>query len=142
MNGRACKYIKSDGLPCRAPPLQDNNFCRMHSPEHADEVAESRRLGGLRRRREVAVTGAYEVGDLGSIGGIRRVLEIAFLDTLGLENSVARSRALAYLASVALKALEVGEQEHRIEALEAAVSTRPDPNLSPFDAMPEGATLS
>lgn len=89
MNGRACKYIKSDGLPCRAPPLQDNNFCRMHSPEHADEVAESRRLGGLRRGREVAVTGAYEVGDLGSIGGIQRVLEIAFLDTLGLENSVA-----------------------------------------------------
>jgi len=114
----------------------------MHSPEHAEEVAEARRLGGLRRRREIAVTGAYEVGDLGSIGGIRRVLEIAVLDTLGLENSVARSRALAYLASVALKALEVGEQEKRIEALEAAVSTRSDTDRSPFDAMPEGTTLS
>jgi len=41
-----------------------------------------------------------------------------------LENSVARSRTLAYLAQVALKTLEVGEFEARLEALEATVGPR------------------
>jgi hypothetical protein len=38
-----------------------------------------------------------------------------------LENSVARSRTLAYLVMTAIKLLEVGELEQRIAALEGAV---------------------
>jgi hypothetical protein len=48
----------------------------------------------------------------------------AVLDTLGLENSVARSRALAYLAQVSLKALEVGELEERVKAIESVLNPR------------------
>ena len=124
MAARACKFRKEDGEPCRAPPLQDGDFCLWHSPEHADEVAEARRLGGLRRRRERAVSGAYDFQGLGDVIQIRRLLEIAALDTLSLENSVARSRSLAYLAQVALKALEIREFEDRLQALEAAVAPR------------------
>lgn len=93
----------------------------MHSPEHAEDVTEARRLGGLRRRREVAITGAYDLGGLESVADIRRLIEIAVLDTLGLENSVARSRTLGSLAQVALKALEAGELEGRVAMLETAV---------------------
>lgn len=50
------------------------------------------------------------------------------LDTLALENSVARSRTLAYLSQTALKCLEVGELEERLALLEAAVRSR---SLSP-----------
>jgi hypothetical protein len=96
----------------------------MHSPEHAEEMAEARRLGGLRRRREKAVSGAYDFDGLADVGQVRRLLEIAVLDSLALENSVARSRTLAYLAQVALKALEVGEFEARLEALERLVAPR------------------
>ncbi|MCX6000216.1 MAG: hypothetical protein NTU41_11710 [Chloroflexi bacterium] len=35
--------------------------------------------------------------------------EVAILDTLSMENSVSRNRTLAYLAQVALRALEVGD---------------------------------
>ena len=104
--------------------MQDGDFCLWHSPDHAEEAAEARRLGGLRRRKEKAVSGAYEIEGLESVGAIRRLLEIAALDTLSLENSVARSRTLAYLAQVALKALEVGEFQERLRALEAAVGPR------------------
>jgi hypothetical protein len=96
----------------------------MHSPEHADEMAEARRLGGLRRRREKTVSGAYDFEGLADVGQVRRLLEIAVLDTLSLENSVARSRTLAYLAQVALKALEVGEFDERLDALERLVAPR------------------
>ena len=121
MAPRACKALKEDGTCCQAPPLQDGDFCLMHSPEHAEEVAEARRLGGLRRRREKAVSGAYDFEGLGDVGQVRRLLEIAALETLSLENSVARSRTLAYLA---LRALEVGEFEERLEALERVVVPR------------------
>ena len=96
----------------------------MHSPEHAEEVAEARRLGGLRRRKEKAVSGAYDFEGLGSILRIRRLLEVAILDTLSLENSVARSRTLAYLAQVAVNLLEKGELESRLAAMEGALGPR------------------
>jgi hypothetical protein len=96
----------------------------MHSPEHAEEMAEARRLGGLRRRREKAVSGAYDFEGLADVGQVQRLLEIAVSDTLSLENSVARSRTLAYLAQVALKALEVGQLADRIDALERLVAPR------------------
>ena len=48
----------------------------------------------------------------------------AVMDTLQLENSIARSRALAYLSQVALKMLEVGELEERLKALEMTVGPK------------------
>ena len=128
-----CAGIKDNGQPCRSSKLKDSDYCLMHSPEHQEEVAEARRLGGLRRRREVAVTGAYEFNGLESVADIRRILEIAVLDTLGLENSIARSRTLAYLAMAAIKLLEVGELEQRLAALEAAHGQKSLPE-SVFDA--------
>ena len=124
MATRTCNALKEDGSRCQAAPLLDGDFCLMHSPEHAEEMAEARRLGGLRRRREKAVSGAYDFEGLADVGQVQRLLEIAVSDTLSLENSVARSRTLAYLAQVALKALEVGELAERIEALERLVSPR------------------
>ena len=124
MATRACKALKEDGGRCQSPPLLDGDFCLMHSPEHAEEMAEARRLGGLRRRREKAVSGAYDFEGLADVGQVQRLLEIAASDTLSLENSVARSRTLAYLAQVALKALEVGQLAERIDALERLVAPR------------------
>jgi len=121
---RTCKALKEDGSRCQAAPLLDGDFCLMHSPEHAEEMAEARRLGGLRRRREKTVSGAYDFEGLSDVGQVRRLLEIAALDALGLENSVARSRTLAYLAQVSVKLLEVGELAERIEALERIVGPR------------------
>ena len=81
-------------------------------------MAEARRLGGLRRRREVAVAGAYDFDGLETVAGLRRLLVIAALDTLGLENSIARARTLVYLVGVAGKLLETGELEERLAYLE------------------------
>ncbi len=105
----------------------------MHSPENAEEIAEARRLGGLRRRREVAVSGAYEFNGLETVAELRRLLVIAALDTLRLENSIARARTLGYLVGVAGKLLESGELEQRLAALEASHGQKSLPE-SLFDA--------
>ncbi len=135
MVGRTCEATKSDGTPCQAAPLTESDFCLMHSPEHTDEVQEARRLGGLRRRREVTVQGAYELDGLGSVAGLQRVLEIAILDTLGLDNSVARARTLGFLVGVGLKALEVGELEERLAVLEMAMRAQPRRVPSPLNEL-------
>ena len=49
----------------------------MHSPEHAKEAQDARRLGGLRRKKEVMLSGAYDLEGLDTIAGIRRLLQIA-----------------------------------------------------------------
>ena len=121
---RTCRAIVEGGSACRAAPLRDGNFCLWHSPEHAAEVAEGRRLGGMRRRREVAIAGAYDLDGLGSAIDLRRLLEIAALDALGLENSIARVRALTAIVQVGGRLLEVGELEDRVTAIEAVLGPR------------------
>lgn len=121
---RLCAFRKPTGEQCQSPPLHDSQFCFMHSPEHAQEAQEARKLGGVRRKREVTLSGAYEFDGINTVQGIQRILEIAMLDTLAMENSLSRNRTLAYLALAAMKALEVGVQEERITALEQAVQGR------------------
>ena len=115
---RQCAFRLSSGEQCRAAPLKGGEFCLMHSPEHVKEVQEARRLGGLRRKRESTISNAYQFDSITSVEGIQRIIEIAILDTLAMENSLARSRTLAYLVMVALRTLEVGAIEDRVTALE------------------------
>jgi hypothetical protein len=129
-----CSFRKPDGQRCRAAPLTDQEYCFWHSPEHAEEVSEARRLGGFRKRREAAVIGAYDLEGLETVAGLRRLLEIAVVDTLGLENSVSRSRTLTYQVMVAAKLLETGELEQRIALLEDAVNGQRTPGTPLFDA--------
>lgn len=130
---RTCQARNERGETCRQAPLMNGDYCFWHSPDHREEAAEARRLGGLRRRRERTVASAYDVEGLGSAGAVRRLLEIAVMDTLGSENSIARARTLAYLAQVALRMLEVEELEQRLATLETAVLSRSAPPPSPFD---------
>ena len=121
---RRCAGRKADGSPCGTAPLLESTFCLFHDPDKTEEAAEARRVGGQRRRRERIVAGAFDFGGLDSVSDIRRLLEVAAMDTLGLENSVARNRALAYLAQVATSLLQAGELEHRLNTLEFALAPR------------------
>ncbi len=105
-------------------------------------MAEARRLGGLRRRREVAVSGAYDFDGLETVAGLRRLLVIAALDSLGLENSIARARTLVYLVGVAGKLLETGELEDRVAHLEHAMQGKRALPESEFDREPEEPQFS
>jgi hypothetical protein len=127
MFARRCQFTRPDGRACGATPLREGAYCFWHAPETADEAAEARRLGGLRRRREKAVAGAYALAGLGDVESIRRILEIAVVDALGLDSSIGRVRILVACALAALRLLEAGELEARLAALEAAQGVRPLP---------------
>jgi hypothetical protein len=120
MLGRACTYLMPSGRPCRATPLRDEPFCFWHSPETAEEASEARRIGGLHRRKKKTVGAIYGFHGLRSIEDNQTLLETAAIETLALENSIARNRALAGFAAVGAKLIEVGDHEERLRALEAA----------------------
>ena len=88
---RLCKATRADGQPCGMPPMVDSDFCWAHDPASAEAAAEARRLGGLRRKKEGAVAGAYSFGSLDNVHDIRRLIEIAVVDTLMIDNSIQRS---------------------------------------------------
>ena len=121
---RACKGISKGGDRCSAPPLLDGDFCFWHDPEHVEVVAQARSAGGQRRKREATLATAYHFQGLTSIDEIRRLVEVAAFDALGLENSINRIRALGYLAQVATTLLEKGEMDERLNAVEAALGPR------------------
>jgi hypothetical protein len=125
--------------------LRDAPYCFWHNPPSADEAAEARRLGGERRRREKTVVAAYDLAGLDSTEGLLRILEIVMVDTLALENSGQRSRALIAAERAALELLKTREFAGRLAALEVAVATIGSSHASgllevvPDDAPPEEA---
>lgn len=118
---RTCEATRKNGEKCRMPPLQGSAYCWAHDPAKTRERAEARKRGGRMAHRP-----AGEVGDvdLRDVAAVLALIERAVRDTLALKNSVPRNRAIGALAGAALKALEVGEMEARIEALERAMKGR------------------
>jgi hypothetical protein len=120
---RFCQARRADGQSCRAAPLVDRDFCAVHDPANAEAMGEARRLGGLRRKREVTLAGAYDFEGLTSVPQLRRLLEVAAFDLLSMDNSIPRARVIVAVVLAGAKLLEVGELEERIAALEAAVQS-------------------
>ena len=114
-----CAHLQPDGRPCRAYPVMDSRFCFWHEPAKAGDLADAQRLGGARRKRERTLAVAFDFTGLGSMESIRRLLEIAATDTLGLDTSIAKIRALISVAVASAKLLETGELAERLAALEA-----------------------
>ena len=123
---RACNATTHTGQICGATRLRNAEVCFWHSPEHAEEAKEARRLGGLRRRREKTIEGAYDIEGLETVPQIRRLLQIATTDALGLEGSVARVRVLIALVVAAVKLPETGELEDRVACIEAVLGPKLD----------------
>src|SRR5450759_522582 len=124
MVGRACTHQSPEGRACRATPLRDATLCFWHSPDTADELAEARRMGGLHRRKKRTVATIYGFGGLRSIEDHQALLETVAVETLGLENTIARNRALTTIVTTGARLLELGDLAARLAALEATVTSR------------------
>ena len=104
--------------------MREESFCFWHAPETAEEAAEARRLGGLHRRKKKTVANIYAFNGLRTIEDHQALLETAATETLALENSIPRNRAIAQIVSAGAKLLEVGEHEERLRALESTQEAR------------------
>jgi len=111
-----CTAQAQSGRRCRAQAMTGARYCFWHNPETQAARAQARKKGGFNRRR---MAGSVAV----SIETPADVVAI-LADELGallgrVEAGATRARAVGALCSVVLKALEVGDIEARIAALEA-----------------------
>lgn len=114
-----CQAQTKQGQPCGATPRTGQPFCAFHDPGRAAEQAQARRRGGY-NRQTVKAAGVTGPESLRTPAEVQALLEEVLADTRLQENSAQRSRTLISLALAALKALEVGELEERLAALELA----------------------
>ena len=128
-----CAHVHPNGQPCRAFPIKDSRYCFWHDPAKAEELAEAQRLGGMRRRKERSLSIAFDFTGLGTIEAIRRLLEIAATDVLGLEVNVAKVRATVAVAQAAAKLLETGGFADRLAAIESVLQAQRETDPEPRD---------
>jgi hypothetical protein len=119
-----CSQIRAGGVRCRAYPIRGRDVCFFHDPERAEELAKAQHFGGLRRKKEQTTAIAYDLEGLSSPDDAVRVIQIAILDTLALENSLNRNRTLGYLAQVMLQAVDKGDNVERLSEMEAVITPR------------------
>jgi len=120
---RHCKAITKSGQPCKAKPAAGSDYCAFHDPAWAAEIAQARKRGGYNRRTPKSTEGTGPER-LRTPEDVQALLEEVLENTRLQENSAQRSRTLISLGLAALKALEVGELEERLEALEVAYKER------------------
>ena len=114
-----CEFVKSGGEPCQAKCMTNSDYCYWHNPDMAASRGEARKKGGQNRRAGKQTShGRYSIK---TTDEILRALEDALNDACNLENSHARARTIGYLCQISLKALEIGELERRLLALEEKV---------------------
>jgi hypothetical protein len=97
-------------------------LCFTHAPERAPDRARARKRGGEARRTPLLFALGPTPDALRDVGSIQTVLEKTVHETLAQPNSHERSRAVGTLLMIALKALEVGELEARLAALEEQIA--------------------
>lgn len=119
-----CEASNTRGEPCGAFAVDGSTRCFMHDPERAGERAAARKKGGRNRLTPKGSTPPATVR-LRTVEDVQRLLETLAGDTLRQENSARRTSAAVSVLSLALKALETGELEERLAALEATLHAGP-----------------
>lgn len=126
---QGCSEVTKAGTPCQAPVLKDGSgYCYHHAPHLEDERRDHKRRaalvlhhGGSGKKNRASI-------EIRSVSDVLDLLSTAASDLKSRKPSVQRARAIAYVSTAALKALEVGELESRVEALERRLSVRSVPS--------------
>ena len=121
MSGKICQASKKSGDPCGAYALSSGEFCFVHDPQKSAERAAARKLGGLRRRAGHGGDPAGVPGKVRTLADVLEVLDYVLAEALALENGVQRGRLLVAICGEFINAIETGEMETRLAALEMKV---------------------
>lgn len=101
---------------CKSHAMKDDpqGLCFWHSPQTAEARKAAGRKGGHRNKAQV------EDVDIQSVQDVLKILSEALneLRRCPTDNTLSKCRAIAYMCSIAIPAVEKGELEKRIEALE------------------------
>jgi hypothetical protein len=123
--GRRCQGTDKSGMPCTAWALRDGTHCFFHA--NPEKVSELGRRGGEAKGARGA---RYAERSLKTVDDVTALLGDTIKDLgMGLIDPK-EATAVGYLAAGMLKALQQGEIESRLRALEAVESSRSEKSRS------------
>jgi len=117
---KACIGTTANGTPCRATPQSGSAFCFLHDPHKSEEQRRARQAGGSTRGVKVldADTPARDIKSVADVKGLLSET-IHQVRTGAIDPKV--GNCVGYLSGILLKAIEVGDIEERLAAMEAVV---------------------
>jgi len=121
---KKCKYRKGKRR-CKNYALTGDEFCFFHSPKKAKERAQAQRKGGKKALAEKKrVLGESNI-EIKNTADVVKLLNETINQVRTGEIEVKIANAVGYLSGICLKALEQGDIEKRLEALEDKVFSEP-----------------
>ena len=113
-----CTATTANGKQCRAGAVKGSEFCFWHDPAQGHARAQARKKGGQRRRVDHAGDPFSLPETFASVEDANKILDYVLAEVLPMENSIARARILLAIHDSFIHAIEIGELEKRIAALE------------------------
>ena|SRR3989338_607984 len=113
-----CDYIKPNNDKCNANAMTDSRFCFKHNPDTEIERNIAVFRGGYATKKPGELLPPVKLQSINDISGLIEDT-INRIRTEPLTHHQANS--IGYLSGILLKALEVGEYEKRLEALEQKI---------------------
>jgi len=115
---RRCKHIKKKGETCNAYAIAGSDYCFWHDPNKVKERNKAQSKGGLQGCRAVLNESNIRIEKTSDV--VRLLAETINQVRDGRVDCRVAS-VVGYLANTMLRALEQGDMEERIEAIEKAV---------------------
>ncbi len=112
--------MKEDGEACQAIAITNSPYCFFHDPQKKVEREQASALGGSKNRAAVLPSHSEYLPTANAEDILKLIgTAIHHVRTGQLDPRIAN--CIGYLSGIALKAIEQGKTEERIEALEAAI---------------------
>ena len=109
---KSCQQMKRDGERCRANPLTGSRYCVFHDPQKTEERAAARRAGGVARSHKAVVLPPHTPDrPIEDAADVVDLMSATINQVIRGELDPRIANSVGFLASVALKALELGLEE-------------------------------
>lgn len=112
-----CLFLKSDKTSCNANAITGDNYCFWHSKQTKEQRNQAVMDGGLSPKRSY---GRDDDITINNTQDVLKLIEQTINDLRKNKTSSKLANAIGYLSGIALKTLEQGDLERRIETLEYA----------------------
>ena len=118
-----CQFMKLDSTQCNANAMMDTKFCFTHNPEAQDEKKTAVLKGGLapKPRKDAELLIPIQVK---TIEGVLTLIEDTINRVRTEPMTHQKANCIGYLANIALKALEVGEIDEKLDLVNSIILER------------------
>ena len=116
--GRGCLYINASGIQCRAFATKNSDRCIAHSDPNTRRSASNRMKTAHQQRLNPESVSDLLNGSSWNLRTVAMLMKLVMRDVHAERITPAVAHTLTSLGNVAIRALDKGELEERLEHLE------------------------